>query len=136
MTIRRLILAYLASGLVVAAMDATWITLTGPTLYRPALHALLAPGFRFPPAVLFYLIYLVGVCILAIAPAIGQRRWTTAAGLGALFGLCAYATYDLTNQATMTVWSTRVTVIDMAWGTVLTATGATAGYLASKLIRR
>lgn len=134
--IARWLVAYLASGLVIAALDAVWLTLTNVRLYRAALGAILAPGFRPVPAVLFYLLYLVGVVVFAVAPALRDGRWTTAAMSGALFGLVAYATYDLTNQATLVVWATRITVLDMAWGTFLTAAGATAGYLASTLVKR
>ncbi|MBA3812310.1 MAG: DUF2177 family protein [Caulobacteraceae bacterium] len=132
----RWLVAYLASGLVVAALDAVWLTLTNARLYRAALGAILTPGFRPVPAVLFYLLYLAGVVIFAVAPAIRDGRWTTAAMMGALFGLFCYATYDLTNQATLIVWATRITVLDIAWGTALTAAGATAGYLASALVKR
>jgi uncharacterized membrane protein len=129
----RLLAAYLATCVTMVGMDAVWITVTGPVLYRPALHAVLSDGFRPIPAVLFYLVYAAGVTALAALPA--GRRWTGAAWRGALLGLVAYATYDLTNQATLAVWSTGVTVIDLTWGVVLTACGATAGHLALRLIR-
>jgi uncharacterized membrane protein len=128
--------AYLGAGLVLTGLDAVWIGLTGPTLYRPALHAILMTGFRPVPAVLFYLVYLAGVTVLAIGPAMKNGRWTGAAWRGALLGLVAYATYDLTNQATLMVWSTRVTLLDLAWGVTLTTCGASAGYFASRLVRR
>jgi uncharacterized membrane protein len=126
--------AYLGAGLVLIGLDAVWISLTGPTLYRPALHAVLKNGFRPIPAALFYLVYLAGVTVLAIGPAMKSGRWASAAWRGALLGLVAYATYDLTNQATLMVWSTRVTMIDLAWGVTLTTCGASAGYFASRLI--
>ena len=134
--IGRYLVAYLGAGLALASMDAVWITLAGPTLYRPALHAVLIAGFRPIPAVLFYLTYLVGVTVFAIAPAMEVGRWRRAAWKGALFGFFAYATYDLTNQATLSVWSTKVTVLDLMWGSLLTTCGACAGYAASTLVRR
>ena len=85
---------------------------------------------------MFYVVYLVGVVIFAIAPAIRAGRWGLAPMMGALFGFFAYATYDLTNQATLIVWSTTITLADLSWGTFLTASGATAGYFASKLAKR
>jgi len=127
--------AYLGAGLTVAALDAVWLSLTNAALYRPVLNSVLTDGFRPVPAVLFYLVYLAGMLIFAVRPAIRDRRWTTATVMGALFGFFAYATYDLTNQATLAVWATRITLLDLAWGSLLTAAGATAGYLASTLIR-
>jgi len=132
----RYIAAYLGAGLAFAGLDAVWLTLTSATLYRPALHAVLVAGFRPVPAVLFYLIYLAGVVIFAIAPAMREGRCRTAATKGALFGFFAYATYDLTNQATLIAWATRVTLLDLAWGTFLTAVGASAGYFAAGLVKR
>ncbi len=128
--------AYLGAGLAFAGLDAVWLTLTGDSLYRSALHAILIDGFRPVPAVLFYLIYLAGVVIFAVAPALRDGRWRTATTRGAAFGFFAYATYDLTNQATLVVWATRITLLDLAWGTCLTALGATAGYFASRLVER
>jgi uncharacterized membrane protein len=84
--------------------------------------------------VLFYVTYLVGVVVFAVTPAIRSGRWRDAALTGALFGFFCYATYDLTNQATLVVWATKITVLDLCWGTFLTASGATAGYFASKLV--
>jgi uncharacterized membrane protein len=129
----RYIVAYLGAGLALAALDSLWLTIANERLYRPTLHAILTTGFRPAPAIVFYLIYLVGVTIFAIRPAINGRRWTIAPVMGALFGFFAYATYDLTNQATLVVWATKITVVDLTWGTFLTAAGATAGYFASKL---
>ncbi|HEY5290154.1 MAG TPA: DUF2177 family protein [Caulobacteraceae bacterium] len=132
----RFFAGYFGALVVLLALDAVWITLTGPTLYRPALHAVLASGFRPVPAVLFYLTYAAGVTGLASLPGRGAGRWTGAAWRGALLGLVAYATYDLTNQATLAVWSRQVTALDLIWGVFLTACAATAGYAASGLIRR
>lgn len=134
--IGRYLAAYIGAGLALAGLDAIWLTLTSATLYRPALHAVLIAGFRPVPAVLFYLIYLVGVVVFAVAPAVREGRWRTATTRGALFGFFAYATYDLTNQATLVVWATTITLLDLAWGTFLTAVGATAGYFASRLVGR
>ncbi len=134
--IGRYLAAYLGAGLAFACLDAVWLSITGATLYRPALRAILVAEFRPVPAVLFYLIYLTGVVIFAVAPAMRERRWRRAASSGALFGFFAYATYDLTNQATLAIWATRVTLLDLAWGTVLTAVGASAGYFAAGLVKR
>lgn len=125
----KLLGAYLASGLAFAAIDAVWLTKVGPRLYRPVLDPILAERFDLPAAIAFYLIYIAGVIGLAVLPAAreGLGIWR-AAGAGALLGLVAYATYDLTNQATLKVWSLKVTLADIAWGTFLTACAAAAGY--------
>jgi uncharacterized membrane protein len=85
-------------------------------------------------AVAFYLVYIAGVLVFALRPALASGDWRTAVLFGALFGFFAYATYDLTNLATLRVWSLPVSLIDMAWGTVLTGVAAGAGaYAALKL---
>jgi uncharacterized membrane protein len=127
--------AYVGAAVALAGLDAVWLTATNATLYRPALHAVLADGFRPAPAVLFYLVYLAGVTVFATAPGLAAGRWSVATRRGALFGFFAYATYDLTNQATLIVWATRITVLDLMWGTFLTAVGATAGYWAGKAVK-
>jgi len=122
---------YLATGLAFALIDAVWLTTVGPKLYRPALNEVLADTFRLPAAIAFYLIYIGGVLLLAILPAAREDAgWTRALLNGALLGFMAYATYDLTNQATLKVWSTKITLADIGWGTFLTASAATAGFLA------
>ena len=123
------LVAYLSTAVTFAVLDAIWLTLAGPRLYRPALEPLLADGFRLPPAVAFYLLYVAGIVIFAVAPAVKTGQWTTAALMGGLFGFFCYATYDLTNQATLKLWPVKVTLIDISWGTVLTATSATIAYL-------
>ena len=119
-------IAYLGTGLVFAAIDAVWLTLTNSRLYRPTLDPILADQINLTAAVVFYLVYITGILALAVIPA---TSWTKALTNGAMVGALAYATYDLTNQATMKVWSTTITLADITWGTFLTATSATAGYL-------
>jgi uncharacterized membrane protein len=117
-------------------LDAIWLTTTNAPLYKPVLAPLLLDGVRPVPTVLFYLIYLLGVMVLAVAPAMEGDKWRTATVKGAQFGFFAYATYDLTNQATLKVWATHITVLDLCWGTFLTATAATAGFFASRIFAR
>ena len=127
------VFAYIGTAIALAAMDAVWLTFVGKHLYRPALGDLLMPdGFRIAPAVVFYVLYIAGVVIFAVAPALKGGQWTNAAVMGGLFGFFCYATYDLTNQATLRVWPLRITLIDLAWGVALTATAATVGYLAAR----
>jgi uncharacterized membrane protein len=128
----RYLVAYLAAGLAFLAIDSVWLITMADLLYRPLLGDLLAESFNVVPAVLFYVIYIAGIVIFAVRPALASGRWTTAAAFGALFGFCAYATYDLTNHATIRNWPAVITVADLCWGTVLTAISATAGFAAVK----
>ena len=129
-----LLAAYGASALAFVAADAVWLTLAGPRLYRPVLGPLLADRLNGAAAIAFYLIYLFGVVALAIAPALRTGQWRTAAWSGLVLGVVAYGTYDLTNQATLRLWATRLTVADMTWGGLLTALAATVGYLAARKV--
>jgi uncharacterized membrane protein len=107
-------------------MDAVWLTLAVDRLYRPNIgHLMRDDGFLVSAAIAFYVLYLFGVLVLAQLPA---GHWFGAARRGAVFGLCAYGTYDLTNQATLRDWPWLVTSVDLAWGTVLTAVVAATGH--------
>lgn len=127
-------IAYLVTGLVFLGLDAIWLTLAAQRLYRPLLGEMLLDTFRLAPAALFYVLYVAGIVVFAIAPALSADRWATAALLGAFFGLCAYATYDLTNQATLRHWPVMVTIADLCWGTVVTGLSATAGFLVTRAV--
>lgn len=131
----RFLAAYLGAGLLMAGLDAVWLTIANQAIYRANLGAILTPGFRPVPAVLFYLVYLVGVVILAVRPGASENSLRAAALRGACLGFVAYATYDLTNQATLIVWSLKVTLPDLAWGTFLTAVAAMAGLASSRIVR-
>lgn len=127
------IAAYGGAAAAMLVLDAIWLTLAAPRLYRPQLGDMLAEGFRMGPAALFYFLYVGGIVFLAVAPGLAADKWMVAMTRGAALGFIAYATYDLTNQATLRHWSTLVTVTDIAWGTFLTAIAATAGFYASRL---
>jgi uncharacterized membrane protein len=107
------IVAYVATLITLCALDAVWLTTMMPT-YQHALGALLTPTPALAPAALFYLLYALGVVVLVVLPGIGTRRWDAIMPRGALFGLVAYGTYDLTNQATLRGWPMGLTVLDMA----------------------
>ena len=129
------ILSYGATALTFVVCDAIWLSLTAERLYRAKLGDLLLADFRVAPAIAFYLLYLAGILVLAILPALPSGRWTAAFLRGAMLGLVAYGTYDLTNLATLKGWPVTMTFVDMAWGAVLTAISATAGYYAASLLK-
>lgn len=114
------IVAYIAAAVPFGLLDFLWLRWAGPNFYRPAIGELLAPSFRGAPALVFYLIYLGGMVWFAVRPGLAGGP-SQALLNGALFGAIAYATYDLTNQATMKVWPVHVTLVDIAWGAFATA---------------
>jgi uncharacterized membrane protein len=120
--------AALATAISFLALDSIWLSFAASRLYRPKLGSLVLERFNVAPAAAFYLIYLVGILMFAVAPALATGRWTTALARGALLGLVAYATYDLTNQATLRGWSATVTIADLCWGSFVTATAALIGF--------
>jgi len=119
-----LAIAWIATAIVFGIADALWLSQMGPRLYRPALGAIMHDGVRIAPAAAFYLIYVTGLVALAVAPALERASVTHALVMGAIVGLVAYATYNLTNHATLRVWDIRVTLADMAWGTFASALSA------------
>ena len=126
--------AYGSTAFVFGLLDFVWLTRVGPGLYRPILGDLLAPAPRGGPAAAFYLLYILAILIFAVVPALQSGNWRTALIWGALFGFFAYATYDLTNHATLKVWALKITLLDMAWGTFVTAAGAAGGYLVTNAV--
>jgi len=130
----RIIIAYFATLIVFAIVDYVWLTQVGPSLYQPILGSILTPEPRMGAAILFYALYIAGLVYFAVNPAFATGQWQTAMLKGALFGFFAYATYDLTNQATLIVWSSRITVADMAWGAFVSGVGSTGGFLITRLL--
>jgi len=132
--VRLYIIAYLSTALTFLGFDVVWLSVAAGRLYKPRLGPLLLDSFSVTPAVAFYLLYIFGILTFAVFPALATARWTTALWRGALLGLVAYATYDLTNQATLKGWSTTVTIADLCWGTALTSIAATAGFLVTRWV--
>ncbi|HKQ11239.1 MAG TPA: DUF2177 family protein [Rhizomicrobium sp.] len=129
------LIAYLVCIVVMGGLDFLWLSNTSASLYRRDLGPLLADDPNMTVAVIFYLVFNVGLLIFAVRPALAGGDWRAAALYGALFGFFAYATYDLTNFATMKVWTLRVTLLDIAWGTFLTGTVASAASAVALKIR-
>ena len=115
-------IAYFASLIPMLAIDAVWLTAMSKRFYAVRLGSLMAESAKLGPAVVFYLIYILGVTTLVIVPAVNDEwSFLKIFLLGALLGLVAYGTYDLTNQATLRDWPVIVTVVDLIWGSLLTA---------------
>lgn len=129
---RRLVTEYVSSLVVMLALDSVWLSLTVPALYQPRLAEFLRPDPDLVAAILFYLLYVAGILLFAIAPA-RNRSPSFALRQGAFLGVVAYGTYDLTNQATLRGWPTLITILDMCWGAIITGTAAAA---ASWIARR
>jgi uncharacterized membrane protein len=120
--------AYIVTGIAFALIDSVWLRNAYTRLYQPEIgEMLMKDGFRLAPAIAFYLLYILGIMIFAVGPALKTGQWQTALMWGALLGFFCYMTYDLTNQATLRIWSLKVTILDMIWGTVLTGSAAAVG---------
>ena len=118
----RTVVAAVVTVVAMGVLDAIWLATMTARLYRRQLSGLLLDSPSLAPAIAFYLLYAVGVVVLVVRPALdGEWPLSRAVAMGALLGLVAYGTYDLTNQATIRGWSMVVTVVDMAWGASLTA---------------
>ena len=126
----RFVVAYLASGLVFVALDAIWLSQVALGLYRREVGDLLLDQPNLRIAGLFYVLFVAGIALLAVQPAVDNGGWFAALWMGAVLGLVAYGTYDLTNLSTLRGWSLAIATIDLAWGVILTATASTAGYFA------
>lgn len=124
---KTLLAAYGAALAVVVALDLLWLGVIARSFYQQGIGHLMAERPNFAVAGLFYALFVLGVTIFAVAPPIGAGGWQRAALVGALFGFFAYATYDLTNLATLKDWPLGVALVDMAWGTFVGAAAAAVG---------
>jgi uncharacterized membrane protein len=135
MSIPRYVAAYLAAGVLLFGLDFIWLRFAGPALFQPEVGEMLSAKPHLAPAVLFYLLYPLGVVVLAILPGLRQGAFSTALLNGAVLGFIAYMTFDLSNLAILRLWSVKIAVIDIGWGTFLTALSAFAGYAAATAMR-
>jgi uncharacterized membrane protein len=103
------------------AIDMIWLVLVAKKFYQEQIGFLMRPDINWFAAIVFYLLFIAGLVTFVISPAIEKHSWVHALLFGALFGLVTYATYDLTNLATLKNWPILVTVVDLIWGTVLSA---------------
>jgi uncharacterized membrane protein len=128
------IVAYVTTAAVFAALDAVWLGYVAREFYRAQMGALLAPQPSMIAAVAFYALYVVGIVYFAVGPALATGSWATALVSGALLGLVAYGTWDLTNLAVVRDWPVALSLVDMAWGACLTAVAATAGFFVTRAL--
>lgn len=123
-----LLIKLLVAGGVMGLLDFVWLGYIAKKLYYGEMGNILLQKFNMVPALLFYIVYVVGVVVFVVNPALAKGSLAHAIGYGAAFGFVAYATYDLTNLAVLKGFSTKVAVIDMLWGAFLTAVVAGIAY--------
>lgn len=127
-----IIVAYVSTAVAFLVGDMLWLGLIARNFYRDQLGDLMLPQPNIGAAVAFYLIYVGGVVYLAVMPAVASGAWTTALISGLALGLTAYATYDLSNLATLKNWPLPMSFVDMAWGAALTGASATIGFFVTQ----
>ena len=116
------------------AIDMIWLGLVAKNFYRAQIGTLMKPDVNWLAAIIFYVIFIAGLIVFVISPAMEKGSWTHAVFFGALFGLVCYATYDLTNLAVAKDWPLLVTIIDLIWGAVLAASVSTITYFIANKI--
>jgi uncharacterized membrane protein len=129
MQMSRVLLTYGVSVPVFFIVDMIWLGVIARGFYRKALEPLLTPNINWTAAIIFYLLFLVGILIFALLPGMEKRSLVYTVGMAALFGLISYATYDLTNLATLRDWPLMLSIVDMMWGSFLSASTAGLTYL-------
>jgi uncharacterized membrane protein len=110
------------------AIDMLWLGFIARNFYKNQIGFLMKPDVNWTAAIIFYLLFLIGLIVFVIEPAFSRKEWSFALLAGALFGLITYATYDLTNLATLKDWPLKVVVVDMAWGAILAASVSVTTY--------
>ena len=132
MPVTKLLISYALTFIVFFIVDMAWLGFIAKDLYKKYLGNFLSEQVNWTAAIVFYHIFIVGVFIFAILPAVEKDSLRTAITLGALFGFFTYATYDLTNLATLKNWPLSIVLIDIVWGAVLTGIVSTAGFYITK----
>ena len=136
MGVLKSIIASIFTGLILLGIDIVWLGIMTPRFYKPHLAAYMADKINFLPAILFYVLFTLGLMLLVVFPAVERGSLLRALLLGGLLGMVAYATYDLTNLSSIKSWPLIVSVVDIVWGTFLSAISATLGYLIVKAFSR
>ena len=135
MPFTKLLLAYLLTSVVFFAIDLTWLGLVAKGIYAKYLGGFLSEQVNWTAAIIFYLLFIVGIFLFVILPAVEKSSWQHALIYGASFGFFTYATYDLTNLATLKGWPLPIVFIDIAWGMVLTGSVSLAGFAITQYVK-
>ena len=130
----KLVYIYLLTVPVFFGIDMLWLGVVAKGFYRDNLGHLLRPDVNWAAALIFYLLYIAGIMVFATLPALEKHSLRQAIIMGALFGFFCYATYDLTNLATLKDWPVKVVVVDILWGMFLTASVAAASFFIGRWI--
>ena len=128
------LIAIIAAAVIMGIFDYIWLGFIAKKLYYSEMGDILLKKPNMSAALLFYVIYVVGAVALIVLPALAANSFQQAIGYGALLGFIAYATYDLTNLATLKGFSSKIVVIDLIWGTFITAAVCAGSYLAASLV--
>ncbi|BAX81444.1 DUF2177 family protein [Labilibaculum antarcticum] len=128
MQIKSILISYLLTFIVFLMIDLLWLGIIAKNLYQKYLGDFLSDKVNWTAAFIFYFIYVAGISIFAVYPAVQKGSVLSAILMGALFGLFTYATYDLTNLATLKDWPLPIVFIDILWGAILSATVSLAGF--------
>jgi len=131
----RFIVAYIAVAIVFFGLDFLWLSRFALDMYKREIGPLLLDQPNLLISALFYLVFVLGLVLLVVLPALNGGSWVSALWMGAVLGLVAYGTFDITNLATLKGWSQTLALADLAWGTALSAVSATAGYLVVSALR-
>ncbi len=134
MEIKTIILAYLLSFLVFLIVDLLWLGIVARRIYTKYLGDFLSDQVNWIAAIIFYMIFVAGVLLFVVYPAIAKDSLSTALIMGALFGLVTYATYDLTNLATLKGWPIQIVIIDIIWGAILSTIVSASGFFIIKYL--
>jgi uncharacterized membrane protein len=128
------IVGYVGAAVVFCLMDFVWLGFIAKNFYRARIGSLMLAEPKLIPAAAFYILYLLGLFIFAVMPAVRAQNILVAISLGAFLGLIAYSCYDLTNLSTLKGWSTSLTLVDIAWGVLVSASASSAGFFVIKLV--
>jgi uncharacterized membrane protein len=128
---RSFIQLYLIALPIFLVIDGIWLSVVAKGFYSKHIGSLMKTDINFLAAAIFYLLFIVGLVVFVISPSLENKSFISTIALGALFGLLTYATYDLTNLATLKNWSIIVTIVDMVWGAFLAASVSALSYLAA-----
>ena len=123
---------FAATGATMFALDLMWLGVMAKGLYAKHMGTLLRPDVKWVPALIFYAVYVAAIVVFVVMPAVERRSFGRALGLGAFFGLAAYATYDLTSLALIRDFPLIIVIVDLAWGVALTAAASSVGYAVAR----